>query len=135
IETTTATATQSVTVKVAGGLSTGTVHVWATNLASNKASDYFVRQPDVTPSAGAFTLSLKPGFVYSLTTTSGQGKGSATSPAGHGLALPYTDSFDGYAVNTEARYVADMQGAFEVRACANGRTGRCLQQVAPVMPI
>jgi hypothetical protein len=134
IETASATATQSVTVKVAGGLSTGTVHVWATDLNSSSASAYFVRQPDVTPSGGAYTLSLKPGFVYSLTTTTGQGKGTAKSPATHGLALPYADSF-GYPVNTEAKYVADMQGAFEVRNCANGRTGRCLQQVAPVMPI
>jgi hypothetical protein len=135
IETTTATAAQSVTVNVSGGLSTGTVHVWATNLASSNASDYFVQQPDVTPSAGTYTLSLQPGFVYSLTTTTGQGKGTATSPSSHGLTLPYTDSFDGYPVNTEARYVADMQGAFEVRVCADGRTGRCLQQVAPVKPI
>jgi hypothetical protein len=109
--------------------------VWATNLNSSTTSGWFVRLPDVTPSSGAYTLSLKPGFAYSLTTTTGQGKGSATSPAAHGLALPYSDSFDGYDLNTEARYVADMQGAFEVRTCADGHTGRCLQQVAPVKPI
>ncbi len=135
IETAGVTAAQTVTVRVTGGLSTGTVHVWATNLNSGKASDYFVRQPDVTPSSGAYTLTLQPGFIYSLTTTTGQGKGSATSPAQHGLALPYADNFDGYAVTTEARYVADMQGAFEVRDCLDGRAGRCLQQVAPVKPI
>ena len=135
VETTSATAAQSVSVSVAGGLSTGTVHVWATNLNSSNPSAWFVHQPDVTPSAGKFTLTLQPGFVYSLTTTTGQGKGTATSPAAHGLALPYSDNFDGYPVNTEARYVADMQGAFEVRGCANGRAGRCLQQVAPVKPI
>jgi O-glycosyl hydrolase len=135
IETVGAPATQSVSVTVTGGLSTGTVHLWATNLNSSNASDWFVRQPDVTPSAGAYTLSLQPGFVYSLTTTTGQGKGNATSPSAHGLALPYRDGFEEYALNTEARYVADMQGAFEVRGCANGRTGQCLQQVAPVKPI
>jgi O-glycosyl hydrolase len=135
IETASAPATQSVTVKVAGGLSTGTVHVWATNLNSSSSSGWFVRQPDVTPSAGAYTLTLQPGYVYSLTTTTGQGKGTATSPSSHGLALPYQDGFEGYTLNTEARYVADMQGAFEVRTCASGRTGQCLQQVAPVKPI
>jgi hypothetical protein len=135
IETTTATAAQSVTVTVAGGLSTGTVHVWATNLGSGSASDWFVRQPDVTPSSGSYTLTLQPGYVYSLTTTTGQGKGTATAPTSHHLALPYGDGFEGYALNTQARYVADMQGAFEVRTCASGRTGRCLQQVAPVKPI
>jgi hypothetical protein len=34
-----------------------------------------------------------------------------------------------------AKYVADMQGIFEVRPCLNGRTGKCLQQVTPVEPI
>jgi O-glycosyl hydrolase len=135
IETTTATAAQSVTVAVGGGLSTGTVHVWATNLNSGNAADYFVKQADVTPSGGRYTLTLQPGYVYSLTTTTGQGKGTATSPAAHGFALPYTDTFDGYGLNTEARYVADMQGAFEVRGCQGGRTGNCVQQVAPVKPI
>ncbi|GAA5178517.1 ricin-type beta-trefoil lectin domain protein [Rugosimonospora acidiphila] len=135
IETTTATAAQTVTVHVSGGLSTGTVHVWATNLASANSSGYFVRQPDVTPSAGGYTLTLQPGYVYSLTTTTGQGKGTATSPSPTNLALPYSDTFDGYATNAEARYVADQQGSFEVRTCAAGRTGKCLQQVTPVKPI
>jgi len=135
LETAAATAAQGISVHVTGGLSTGTVHVWATNLNSSNASNYFVKQPDITPSGGSFSLTLQPGFVYSLTTTTGQGKGTATSPAQHGLTLPYSDNFDGYAVNTEAKYVADMQGSFEVRGCANGRTGRCVQQVAPVKPI
>ena len=32
-------------------------------------------------------------------------------------------------------YTEDMQGSFETRACAAGRGGVCLQQVAPVRPI
>ncbi len=50
IETTTASAAQTVNVKVSGGLPGGTVHVWATNLNSPNPSDYFVEQPDITPS-------------------------------------------------------------------------------------
>ena len=34
-----------------------------------------------------------------------------------------------------AKYFQTMQGSYEVRACAAGRTGQCLQQVAPVQPI
>jgi len=135
IETTTAAAAQTVSFMVSGGLSTGTVHVWATNLGSASPADSFVKQADVTPSDGSYSMTLQPGYVYSLTTTSGQGRGEAVSPPSHGLALPYSDSFNSYPVNTEARYVADMQGAFEVRTCGNGRAGRCLQQVAPVKPI
>jgi hypothetical protein len=135
IETTTATAAQTVTLNISGGLSTGAVHVWATNLNSANAGDYFVRQADVTPSGGSYTLTLQPGYVYSLTTTTGQGKGTAASPASANLALPYSDNFDGYAVNAEAKYVADQQGSFEVRNCLNGHTGTCLQQVTPARPI
>ncbi|MFC0435336.1 galactosylceramidase [Kutzneria buriramensis] len=135
VETLSATADQSIHVKVAGGLSTGTVHVRATNLDSANASDYFVPLPDVSPSNGAFSLTLKPGFVYSLSTVGGQGKGTAAGPENRAMSLPYNDTFDGYAPGAEARYVADMQGSFEIRACRNGRTGMCEQQVAPVKPI
>jgi O-glycosyl hydrolase len=135
IETTTATAAQTVSATVSGGLSTGTVHVWRTNLRSNNGGDHFVKQADITPVSGGYSLTVQPGFVYTLTTTTGQGKGTATSPARHDLALPYRDTFDGYPVNTMAKYVADMQGIFEVRGCLNGRAGQCLQQVVPKQPI
>jgi len=135
IEATTATEAQTVNITVAGGLSTGTVRVWDSNLNSNTGGEHFVRKADVTPSNGRYSVTLQPGHVYSLTTTTGQGKGTATSPANHNLALPYGDSFDSYPINTMARYVADMQGVFEVRNCLNGRTGRCLQQVTPMKPI
>ncbi len=131
-ETTGATAAQTVNVKVSGGLGTGTVHVWSTDLGG---TDSFVRQADVTPQGGAYALTLQPGRIYSVTTTSGQGKGTAAGPAGHALALPYSDTFDGYPSRTEAKYFADMQGSYEARPCAAGRTGQCLQQVAPVKPI
>jgi hypothetical protein len=135
IETTTATAAQTVTVTVSGGLSDGTVHVWATNLAAGKASGYFVRQPSITPVKGSYSLTVQPGYIYSLTTTSGQGKGTAASPASGSLALPYSDNFAGDTVGQQPRYLSQMQGAFEVEPCADGRSGQCLQQQAAVKPI
>ena len=51
------------------------------------------------------------------------------------MPLPYTDSFDSYPVGREARYLADMDGAFEVVACGGGRGGRCVRQMAPQAPI
>ena len=81
IETMDATAAQTVTYNVTGGLSTGTVHVWSTNVSSASPSNWFVHSSDITPSGGSFSLTVQPGFVYSLTTTTGQGKGTAASPA------------------------------------------------------
>jgi O-glycosyl hydrolase len=135
IETMDATAAQSFTATVTGGLSTGPVHVWSTRVGSNNASDLFARAADITPSGGTFSLTLQPGFVYTLSTTTGQGKGTATGPAAAPLPLPYTDGFDGYAVGAEARYLQDQQGAFEVTACGAGRAGRCVRQMSPRAPI
>ena len=134
-ETSGSTAAQTVNVTVSGGLSTGAVHVWSTDMGSSNPADWFVRQPDITPSAGSYSLTLQPNRIYTVTTTTGQGKGTAAGPAAHGLALPYSDNFDGYALRKQARYTEDMQGSFETRACAAGRSGQCLQQVVPQRPI
>ena len=135
IETTTASAAQTVTVNVSGGLSTGTVHVWATNLDSTSPASYFVQQSSITPSGGSYSLTVQPGYIYTLTTTTGQGKGTATSPAQGTLALPYSDNFDSDTIDQQPRYLSQMQGAFEVEPCAGGRSGQCVQQQAPVQPI
>src|SRR6266480_1780401 len=120
IETMDATAAQTVTYNVSGGLSTGTVHVWSTNVSSASSSNWFVHSSDITPSGGSFSLTVQPGFVYSLTTTTGQGKGTATSPAQGNLKLPYSDNFDSYAVGHEATYLMNHQGSFEVVGCGAG---------------
>ena len=49
-----ATAAQMLSVNVTGGLSTGTVHVWQTNVNSGNSSDYLVHSSDLTPSGGSF---------------------------------------------------------------------------------
>lgn len=135
IETMDATSAQTATFTVAGGLSTGRVHVWATNLNSGNSADYFVRQPDVTPTGGSYSLTLQPGYVYSVTTTSGQGKGTATSPGSTSLQLPYSDNFDTAAASTSPKYFTDMNGAFARVPCGGGRSGQCVRQMAPTTPI
>lgn len=134
-ETSQATAAQRVNVSVSGGLSTGAVHVWSTDLGSTNPADYFVRDADVPVRNGAYSLTLRPNRIYSVTTTTGQGTGTAAGPPAAPLTLPYADDFDRYAVRALPRYTQDMQGSFEVRPCAGGREGKCLEQVTPVRPI
>ncbi|WP_410574719.1 ricin-type beta-trefoil lectin domain protein [Amycolatopsis sp. cmx-4-61] len=134
LETTTATSAQTANFHVQGGLSTGPVHVWATNVNSPSAASSFVHTQDITPSGGSYSLTMQPGYVYTVTTTTVQGKGTATAPAAHALALPYSDNFDADRSGTEAKYLSDMQGSFEVQPCT-GRSGQCVQQMAPVKPI
>ncbi|WP_370377570.1 ricin-type beta-trefoil lectin domain protein [Catenulispora sp. GAS73] len=135
IETIDAGGAQTLNFTVAGGLSTGQVHVWATNVNSNNSADYFVHTTDVTPSGGSFSLTVQPGYVYSLTTTTGQGKGTAAGPASAPMSLPYSDGFDGEATGSEAKYLMDWQGSFEVAACGGGRSGQCVRQMSPQAPI
>ncbi|MFD4776749.1 RICIN domain-containing protein [Streptomyces sp. NPDC058427] len=134
LETTTAASAQTVDFSVKGGLSTGAVHVWATDVNSPDDSSSFVHTQDITPSNGSYSLTLEPGFVYTVSTTGGQGKGTAAPPAAHALALPYSDDFDDVVTGAEAKYLSDMQGSFEVQPCSD-RAGRCVQQMAPVKPI
>jgi hypothetical protein len=135
IETVDAGGAQTVNFSVTGGLSTGAVHVWSTNLNSSNPADYFVHESDITPSGGSYSVTLQPGRVYTISTTTGQGKGTATSPGSGGLSLPYTDNFDGYASGAEAKYLMDWQGAFEVAACGGGRAGQCVRQMSAQTPI
>ncbi len=135
IETMDAGGPQTLNFNVTGGLSTGQVHVWSTNVNSNNQADYFVHATDLTPSGGNYSLTVQPGYVYTITTTTGQAKGTATSPAQGRLALPYTDSFDADATGSEAKYLMDWQGAFEIVGCGGGRTGQCVRQMSAQAPI
>ncbi|MEU9126390.1 galactosylceramidase [Streptomyces sp. NPDC048506] len=135
IETMDATAEQTATFTVKGGLATGTVHVRSTDVTSSDTADHFVPGPDITPSDGTYSLTLKPGHVYTLTTTTGQGKGTAEPPSAAAMKLPYSDDFDKPAATTNPRYFSDMNGAFKTVHCGGGRTGTCLRQMAPSVPI
>ncbi|MBB5827317.1 ricin-type beta-trefoil lectin domain protein [Micromonospora carbonacea] len=135
VETMDATAAQTLDLTVTGGLSTGSVRVWSTNLNSNNTADHFVRGADITPSGGRYSLTVQPGRVYTITTTTGGGKGTATSPPQGQLSLPYSDNFDSYPAGKLARYLQDNQGAFETAACGGGRAGMCLRQSSPMAPI
>jgi O-glycosyl hydrolase len=135
LETTTATAPQTVSFTTKGGLSSGAVHVWTTDLGSATDGDYFVHAGDVTPSGNAFWVTLPPNTITTLSTIGGQGKGTAESPSALAALLPYAESFEGYPVGTLAPTIADQSGAFEVAACGGGRGGQCLRQMSPVVPI
>lgn len=135
IETTRATGPQTVKLTVSGGLSSKPVHVWSTNLVTGDSSQWFVQGQTLVPDAnGTVTMTLQPNYVYSFTTTTGQHKGNTAVPASKPLALPYTDSFDTDAQGQQARYLANMEGAFTVEPCA-GRSGRCVQLDTPTKPL
>ncbi|WP_113718291.1 beta-N-acetylglucosaminidase domain-containing protein [Arthrobacter dokdonensis] len=135
VETTRATGPQTVKLTVGGGLSTKPVRVWSTNLVSGDSSQWFVQGKTLRPDAnGSVTMALQPNYIYTFTTTTGQHKGGAVSPASKPLSLPYSDSFDTGTPGQQARYLATMEGAFTIAKCA-GRSGKCVQLETPAKPL
>jgi len=122
-------AAQTVAFQVQGGLSSGHVYVWETNNTHT-----FERVFVIAPHNGGFSYTFDPDSLYSLTTTTGQAKGTAVPPADKPFPFPYLDTFDHSPKGRAARFLADQDGAFEVQSC-RGRDGLCLQQVITRTPI
>jgi galactosylceramidase len=121
IETTEAAGEQTLALRPAAGTAAERLSIWRTDLM-----EYFIQQPDLVASNGTWNLTLAPNCTYSLTTTTGQRKGTAASPPPGPFPLPYYDAFEGYRGNGTARYLSDMGGAFEIVARSGG--GQCLRQ-------
>jgi galactosylceramidase len=114
---------------VSGGLPTNkTLCVWRST-----ASEQFVRQADITPAAGSFSLAVQGDAIYSISTTTGQQKGAFdTIPVSKKFPLPYYENYDHYAdvkiFGYLPYYHADICGVFELADRPDG-SGRCLRQV------
>jgi galactosylceramidase len=119
---------QKVTFQVGGGLSTGKVCVWR----SNKEQP-FLKLDDVVTANGTFDLTMEPDSIYSISTTTGQQKGSFESiPPAKAFPFPYHETFDHY-TNPKwwgylPHYTADICGGFELADRPDG-AGKCLRQV------
>ncbi len=136
VQTSTASASQRIAVTVKGGLSTGTVHVWATNLHSTVTAYWFKRLADVTPTNGTFSATLQPGYLYTFTTNSGQTKGTAPAPpASAPLRLPYSNPLSADDGSHQPPLLSALEGAFELAPCRGGLAGNCLQQMAAQRPV
>ena len=120
-------AAQNITFNVTGGLSTGAVSVWRSN-----STTQFAQLASVTPVNGSFTVTLDANSIYSISTTTGQQKGTATPPAAASFPLPYYETYDHYAdftsVGYRPYYHDDIAGGFELFKRTDG-AGNCLRQV------
>jgi Glycosyl hydrolase family 59 len=129
LETVDAKLDQPVTFTIAGGLANSSIHVWETN--ANRSFEHIA---DITPKHSRVTYTFQPGSIYSLTTTTGQGKGTEVAPPDKPFPLPYLESFEATSLDRAPKYLSDQDGAFEVHPCMY-RSGRCLVQVITAKPI
>ncbi len=120
---------QIVHFALTGGLSTATVHVWQTNSRRT-----FEHVSDVPVRDAKFTYTFAPDSLYSLTTTTGQHKGTAQPPPAAPFPFPYEENFENTPLFGSPRFLAEQDGAFEVRKCED-RPGQCLEQVVTERPI
>ena len=109
-------------------LSDKTLSVWKTN-----QHHHFIRQNNITPTDSSFTITLEPKSIYSLTTTTGQNKGSAKSPQNYDFRFPYRDDFQGYQPGKMSKYFSDQSGTFETEQSHNGQ--KYLRQLITQKPI
>jgi hypothetical protein len=116
------------------GFAQKTLHLWTTNPGSANSADWFVKQADIQPAAGEFSLKLEPGRLYTVATTTGQTKGNAATPPLAEFTLPFADNFKSYPTGKMPKYFSDMVGGFETAECKGGRAGVCLRQVVPEEP-
>jgi hypothetical protein len=128
---------QTVSFSVTGGLPTGKVHVWATDLQSDDEKEHFVKVREIEPEKGSFSLTVIPGLIYTLSTTTGQKKGTARPEErlSTQMSLPFEEDFDDYDEGDFARYFSDINGGFETVACGGGRDGLCYRQVVNLQPV
>lgn len=120
---------QQVSFRLEGGLAATEVHIWETNNTRT-----FEHVANVKPVNGKFDYTFDADSLYSLTTTTGQGKGTAVPPPASAFPLPYADDFEGTPLKHTPKYLSDQDGAFEVHHC-EGRPGQCLEQVISMKPI
>jgi galactosylceramidase len=128
IETQGAKSVQNVTFNISGGLSTGKLCVWRSD-----AQEQFIQLDGVKPENDSFTIALEPDAIYSISTTTGQQKGSFENiPAEHAFPFPYYETFEEYTSPKQfgylPHYTADIAGVFEIAGRPDGN-GKCLRQV------
>jgi len=124
IETADTTGTQNVKIILDKKFSNRTLHIWRTT----RSECEFLQEEDIHPKNGMFSIALKGRSAYSITTTTGQQKGSYTSPAASLFPLPYSTGFEDSATGSLGKYFMDQAGVFEVTE-REDRQGKCLRQV------
>jgi O-glycosyl hydrolase len=123
---------RTITVHLRGGLARRNIAVWTTDSWSSKPAYWFVRQPDVHPSDGTFSYTIKPGYLVSFTSTTGQAHLRYASPPPAPMRLPYSAAAD---ASNQAWGLATQEGAFLYEPCLGGVSGSCLEQLASQVPI
>lgn len=131
IETLNALEDQQLIFKISNNLSTGTVFVWHTDSLHS-----FEKLGALTPINGSYRFTAKKNSVYSLTTTTGQGKGNAVADLDSPFKLPYRENFEKYSLGySTPAYFIEQNGAYEVVETLHRGKTKALKQMVSRSPL
>ncbi|MES2426907.1 MAG: hypothetical protein V4560_08020 [Bacteroidota bacterium] len=120
---------KKVKLNIGAGLKNGTVYLW-----KSTEKEQFIRQKPLKLSKGSVEIELDADAVYTLTSTTGQTKGTfGTPPPAKAFPFPYKEDFSNYKPGETPKYFSDQKGTFETYQYPNG--GMCLAQVVPAQGI
>jgi galactosylceramidase len=106
-------------------------HVFYSNFASNNQT-WFSYLGTLSPVENQLTLQISGNELYTLSTINGTKGDYGPSPAETPFPLPYTDNFDDAPLHSEAKYLTDQAGAFEVVQSGAGKVMRQMMLQRPV---
>lgn len=116
---------RKIKLAIGEGLKKGTVHIWKSD-----AKTQFIELKPRHLVKNTLELEVEPDAIYTVTTTTGQQKGSfGTPPPATPFPLPYKEDFASYKPHETPKYFSDQKGTFETYAWPQG--GMCLAQVVP----
>jgi galactosylceramidase len=116
---------RNIKIAIGPGLKNGPVYVWK---STEKAQ--FISQKPLRLHKNSIEMELEPNAIYTLTSTTGQTKGSFDSPpASRPFPFPYIENFDSYSAGETPKYFSDQKGTFET--CQSPKGGICLAQIVP----
>ncbi|RAV27537.1 glycoside hydrolase family 30 protein [Sinomicrobium soli] len=121
-----------VEVRLSDDLPEKPVQLWRSDFM--KPSEWF-KQREATPAGKRkIKVHLDKDCVYTLSTTTGQGRGTTVIPPSGKFPFPYTENFDGYKKDGMARYFIDANGVFTIADSGKGHKGNSLRQVVTEAP-
>ena len=131
-------ATRDITVEFSlSKINADKIYVWKTDLVSDNDNDHFILSETIEPVDGKYSVTFKPGCVYTIANTTGQAKGDAIPRAkiDDMMELPYMEDFEGYDESQLARFFFDLNGGFETVKAGGGRSGMAYRQMVKQKPV
>jgi galactosylceramidase len=116
---------RKIQLEIGDGLKAGAIQVW-----KSTETEQFIQQAPLQLQKGSVELELEPNAIYTLTSTTGQQKGShGVPPERKPFPFPFKETFESYRPGDTPRYFSDQKGSFEVYQWPRG--GLCLAQIVP----